>query len=87
MYSQKREQLVKEITNAVNRVSFERYLNMPDYVIAEMMVSMVESVIEANSTVAKRRLNDHLNAIMNGDEDYGSDEPYSPRVLGENYED
>jgi hypothetical protein len=83
----KRDVLVRDISHTINKLSLENSLNMPDYVIAEMMVNMLESVIAARDTNRSRRMSSRFDALMNPVEEFESGE-YAPRLtVGEDYED
>ena len=86
--AEKRKLLLKDISHSVNKLSLENHLNMADDVIAEMMVNMLESVIQARDTTRARRISNRLNALMDNNEEIGED-LYLPRVtiIGEDLED
>lgn len=53
--NEKRDELSEKIASAINTLSLENTVNMPDFVIAEMLTSILEAVVFAMQTTDELR--------------------------------
>lgn len=70
MRSKDKRKLADKIEEAINILSLEHYLEIPDYIIAEMLVDHLEAVVKAKQSfdIRKDRIADMLNDVIEVEE-------------------